>query len=124
MLFRLVLFRLGPWVCLARCKKKRDVKMILLATAAVYLTGFIISVRVLFEQERWRGTLGVLFASFPHYLCYIFAGYLVARCVWNAWSERVWKRIRILAFLLIIIGILFENYLNSRILQFFYNFFK
>lgn len=124
MLFRLLLFRLAPWVGLIRCKKARDVKLVLLVTATVYFIAFIISVRELFVREQWKGILQVLLALLPHYLCYIFAGYLLARCIWSAWSDRVWERIRGLAFVLTIWGIFIENYWNLKILQFFCDFFQ
>lgn len=123
MLFQLLLFRLGPWVGLIRCKKKRDIKFVLLVTAGIYFIGFIMCVRELCIRDQWKGILEVFFAMFPHYLCYIFAGCLIARCVWSAWSERVWKRIRRIAFMLTILGIFIENYWNSKILQIFYDFF-
>ena len=95
----------------------------LLVTAGIYFIGFIMCVRELCIRDQWKGILEVFFAMFPHYLCYIFAGCLIARCVWSAWSERVWKRIRRTAFMLTILGIFIENYWNSKILQIFYDFF-
>ena len=124
MLLRLLLLRLSPLACLYRCKDRKTMKIVFVVIIAIYFLGFIISAATLFAREQWKGIISLFAALFPQYLCYIFAGWLIARCVWSAWSERVFRRIGRIAFAAVIAGIFAENYWNPEILQFFCNFFK
>lgn len=124
MLLRLLLFRLGPFVSLRFCKDRKKVKLTFAMIAIVYGGFFLIAAWKIFSQEQWKGILYLPISMFPHYICYAFAIWMLIRCIWSAWSERVWKRIYGLSLISIILGILAENYWNPKILQFFCNFFK
>ena len=124
MLLRLLLFRLGPLLGLQFCKEKKKIKLVFMMIAIVYSVCFFVAAWTIFNKEQWLGILYLPISMFPHYLCYGFAIWLLLRCLWNAWSERVWKRIYSIALLCVFLGILAENYWNPKILQFFCNFFK
>lgn len=124
MLLYLCLFRLCPMLSLHFCKKRKKIKIVFLTITAVYILCFVIAVWKIFNQEQWLGVLCLIISLFPHYLCYSFAVWLIIRCVWRSWSDRVWKRIYGIALMSVIFGIYTENYWNPKILQFFCNFFK
>lgn len=119
MMFRLILFRLGPLVSLHFCKDRRRVKLVSNLLLLCYGVCLLIAGWKIFTQESWRGMLYLPVSMFPHYIFYGFALWMLLRCVWSAWSERVWKRIYGLSFLCVILGILMENYWNPKVLQFF-----
>lgn len=124
MLLRLVIVRLVPLLSLRVCKDRKSIKTILVVEGAVYVLLFVLAAWRIISKENGTGILFLLLSIFPHYLCYGFSLWLLIRCVWNAWSDRVWKRIYGVAMMSLIVGILFENYWNPKILQFFCNFFN
>lgn len=124
MLMRLFLLRLGPFVCLHFCRDRKKTRNVFLVIAFIYSLLFGVAVWKIFSQEQWKGIVYLPISLLPHYLCYGFAVWLLIRCIWSAWSERVWKRIYGIAMISVIAGIYLENYWNPRILQFFCNFFN
>lgn len=89
-----------------------------------YALCFVIAVFKIFMEKKWLVVLYIPLAMFPHYILYIFAMKILIRCIWNIWSERVWRRIYFLSVLCVLAGVLMEAYLNPMILQFFYKIFK
>lgn len=119
MLVRLMVYRLLPVAILGFCRNKKNLKL----TAFVTLTGcllcFLAAVWKIFQQQQWWGLVVLPLAMFPHAICYLFAIWIILRCIWNTWSERVWKRIFYLSIFSIFVGVLLEIYVNSYILQLF-----
>lgn len=124
MLLRLLLFRLGPLIALRFCKDRKQIKLAVAMLLISYSACFSIAAWKLFSQEHWKGILYLPISMFPHYICYAFAIWVLLRCIWSAWSERVWKRIYIISSISVILGILAENYWNPKVLQFFFEIFK
>ena len=124
MLLRLLIFRLGPLVSLNFCKSRKSMKTAFIVTGMIYSILLLIAAWAIFSEEQWLGILYLPISMFPHYLCYGFAIWLLIRCLWNAWSTRVWKRIYGISIICVILGILAENYWNPKILQFFCEIFK
>lgn len=119
MMFRLVLFRLGPLILLRFCKDRQKIRLVSSLLLLCYGICLLLAGWNLFGRERWMGAIYLPVAMFPHYVFYFFALWMVLRCVWSAWSLRVWKRIYTLSVLCVILGILAENYWNPKVLQFF-----
>ena len=124
MLLRLIIFRLGPLISLHFCKDRKQIKVNFAVMGIIYVLCFLIAAWRIFGQKKWMGIIYLPISMFPHYLCYGFAIWLLIRCLWSAWSARVWKRIYGIAIICVIFGILAENYWNPQILQFFFEIFK
>ncbi len=124
MLFRLIVFRLLPFVLLRFCKDRRQLKLAVGFILAAYFLCFLIAAWGIFSQKQWLGIIYLPLSMLPHYICYAFGIWMLLRCIFSAWSERVWKRIYCLTLLCIVLGILLENYINPYILQIFFKIFK
>lgn len=118
MLLRLFVFRLIPMLLLKICKERNRIRSAGVILLISHLLCFTAAVWELVQLQGWRGWLYIPFSMFPHALCYGAAVWMVCRCLWYAWSVRVWKRIYAVSMLLVIAGILMENYWNPVILAF------
>lgn len=117
MLLKLFFLRLSPLICLKFCKKRSQIKVAVFSFLVVYAGVFITAAWAVFKQEKWRGIIYLPLSMFPHYLLYGFVMWILLRCIWSAWSERVWKRIYKVSIVIEILGVLTENYWNSMILR-------
>lgn len=124
MLFRLLLFRFLPLIFLAFMKDRRLIQKIMIAILGIYMIGFIAAVWDVIARFQWVGVLSIPLLMLPHYLCYGFAGWIMARCLWFSWSNRVWKRISLVSMISILVGVYLEAYWNPKILQIFFKIFK
>ena len=124
MLLKLFLLRLGPILAIGFSKKQKQIKKGLMLFLIFYLLLLIISVGKVLVEKQWGGLLYFFAAIFPHYLFYGFAIWMLVRCIWQMWSQRVWRRIYYLSIFSTIFGIITENYINPQILQFFFKIFK
>lgn len=124
MLLKLLIIRLLPFLSLKVCKDRKSIKMVLIVGSVIYAVLFMLAAWRIIGMESWRGIVYLLLSMFPHYLCYGFGLWLLLRCVWNAWSDRVWKRIGRIAFVAVSVGVLLENYWNPEVLRFFCKFFN
>ena len=124
MLFQLIVFRFLPLTFFAFFKERGQIQKIAIVVLGIYLTGFCFAVWNLVAKYQWLGIVSVPLSMFPHYLCYGFAGWILARCLWFSWSKRVWKRIFFVSLLSVFLGVLLENYWNPKILQIFFEIFK
>ena len=124
MLLRLIIFRLFPLTSLRFCKEKKQMKLAVMIILVCYCVSFFAVAAKMISEKYWLGILYVPLSMFPHYLFYGFSLVILMRCIWHAWSERVWKRIYSLAQISVILGILTETYINPKILQFFFGIFK
>ena len=124
MLFQLLILRFTPVLFLAFLKERRQIKKILIVIAGLYMISFIAAVWEVVIQFQWMGILVIPLLMFPQFLCYGFAGWILARCLWHAWSVRVWKRIVFVSMISVLAGVFLENYWNPKILQFFFEIFK
>ena len=95
MLFSLMILRMFPLMMLWIVKDRKKIKAIFVLSGGVILIGFFMSAVKIFQQEGWRSLVFILLGMFPHYLCYGFSFWILLRCIWYAWSDRVWKRIRL-----------------------------
>ena len=124
MLFSLMILRMFPLIMLWIVKDRKKIKAIFVLSGGVILIGFFMSAVKIFQQEGWRSLVFILLGMFPHYLCYGFSFWILLRCIWYAWSDRVWKRIRLVSGITIFAGVFIEFYWNAKILQNFFGFFK
>ena len=124
MLFFLLLVRLLPVTLLGMCKSQKRIKMMYLLLILLNVSGVLIASASVVIQEHVRSFLYIPCAMFPHYICYIFSLEILARCIWHAWSKRVWNRIHLLSQVVILFGIFLELYWNPKILQILLKFFK
>ncbi len=124
MLLKLMIFRLAPFGILGFLKERRQIKFVTGIIIALYAISFIVTVWKIFSQKKWLGVLVLPISMFPHYICYVFSIWIILRCIWQIWSERVWKRIYFLSILSVLLGVLAENYVNTKILQIFFKIFK
>ena len=124
MLFQLLVLRFLPVLFLAFLKERRQIKRILIVIAGIYVVSFAAAVWEVIVQFQWMGILVVPLLMFPQYLCYGFAGWILVRCLWHAWSARVWKRIICVSLISVLVGVFLENYWNPKILQIFFGIFK
>ena len=124
MLLKLLLLRFCPMAMLGFIKDKTQMKKGICILCCVYGMGFITALIQIIKNENLYSIICIPLAVFPHYICYTFAMFLFIRCVWHAWSKRVWKRIYIIALISILAGVFMENYWNPKILQIFFNFLK
>ena len=123
MLFRLLIFRMGPLAVLNFFKERNKLKRLLYLMLVLGALFFLTAAWQIFKQERWQSVWILLLSMFPQGFFYGFAVWMLFRCVMKAWSKRVWKRIYSLAFLCILCGILAVLYINPFILRFFVKFF-
>ena len=124
MLLRLVLLRMSPMIILKMCKNRKTIKWIIAVLTILYVVlGILICYKAVVE-EQWRGVVIFAIGLFPQYFIYGLAAWLMMRCIWNSWSERVWNRIYALSVVVVLVGVLAENCWNPKILQVFLNFFK
>lgn len=119
MLLRLFVFRMGPLALLHLCRERRKIKRMLIVLFCVYAICLVRSVFALFEMEKWNVFFYLPLAAMPQFFLYGFAGWLLFRCVFEEWSERVWKRIYGVSCVVTFLGILVEIYINPQILNFF-----
>lgn len=119
MLLRLILLRLGPLAALHFCKGRKTIKKGFVWIVVIYGGLFLMASWKIFSQKGWSGIMLLPISMFPQYLCYGFAVWILMRCIWSAWSDRVWRRIYSLSVFSVVLGILTENYWNPEILQFF-----
>ena len=119
MLFRLILFRMGPMVLMQFCKERKCLKGMLALIFFIYAVCFVHSVSMIFASEKWKALLLVPFSMVPQFFFYGFAGWILFRCVFEEWSQRVWKRIYRLSCFSVFIGFMTEFYINPQILKFF-----
>ena len=124
MLLKLMIIRLIPICVLGLLRERYQIKMMTGGISALYVICFLTTVWKIVTQEKWLGILIVPVSLFPHYICYIFALWIILRCIWHAWSERVWKRVYIVSIFSVLLGVLSENYINTKILQIFFKIFK
>ena len=124
MLLKLVILRLVPICMLGLLKDRYQIKLMTGGVSVLYAVGFVMSAWKIVTQEKWLGILILPVSLFPHYICYIFSLWIMLRCIWHAWSERVWKRVYILSIFSVLLGVLSENYINTKILQIFFKIFK
>lgn len=124
MLFRLLILRFLPLMLLTFLKERRQIQKIVIVMIGIYIIGFFTAVWDVLIQFGWLGILCVPLLMFPHYLCYVFAGWILIRCLWSSWSTRVWKRIVFVSMLSVLTGVFLESYWNPKILQFFITIFK
>ncbi len=124
MLFRLLIFRLAPLGSLYFCKERRQMKQMMILLLVCYGGCLAAAAWKIFLEEQWRGMFYLPLSMFPHYLCYGFAIWIMLRCLWCAWSVRVWRRIFCIAHVCVLLGILVENYWNPVILEIFLNIFE
>lgn len=117
MLLKLFILRLSPLVCLKFCKKRNRIKLAVILFLVLYGGIFMVAAWNILQQEQWKVFFYLPLSMFPHYLFYGFVIWILMRCIWSAWSDRVWKRIYKVSFVLTILGILTENYWNSIILE-------
>ena len=117
LLLKLFLVRLGPLLCLNLCKKRSRLKMAVFVFLSCYGGVFFSAVWKVFEYEKWKGILYLPLSMFPHYLFYGFVIWILLRCILCSWSERVWKRIYKVSFVVMVLGVLTENYWNPMILE-------
>ena len=117
MLFFLLLVRLLPVTLLGMCKSQKRIKMMYLLLMLLNVSGVLIASASVVIQEHVRSFLYIPCAMFPHYICYVFSVCILARCIWHAWSQRVWKRIHLLSQAAILFGIFLELCWNPKILQ-------
>ncbi len=117
MLLRLLLLRFCPVVLLRFCKKRRQVKKGMILLLLCYGALFLLAVwKIIVEKKLWS-LLFIPLSMFPHYFLYIFSVWILLRCIWCAWSERVWNRIHTLSLIGLFTGILLETYWNPKILN-------
>ncbi len=124
MLFRLMLVRFVPLLSLGFLKERAHIKRAVIILLIFYIAGFLTAAGKVIAQKQWLSLLYVPLSMFPQYICYGFAAWMLVRCIWQAWSERVWKRIYLFALLNVLSGIFMERYWNSKILQIFFENFK
>ena len=124
MLLRLLSIRFLPLLLFMFLKERKKIQKAAIVILEIYLLGFCFAVWKLLTQYRWFGILTIVMALFPHYLCYGFAGWILARCLWFSWSKRVWKRIVFVSLFSVLAGIFMEKYWNLNILQIFFEIFK
>ena len=124
MLFRLMILRVVPVAMLKFWKKRNQLKKMLVMLCIGCVILFFAAVWELFVQKGWRGLIFLLMSLFPHFIFYGFGIWMMARCIYREWSERVWKRIYFLAILCVALGVLAENYINPKILQIVFEIFK
>lgn len=119
MLFRLILFRLGPLAMLKLFKERNKLKLVLYLFLVLFALVYFAAVLRIFYQEQWGSIWLLIVSMFPQCFFYGFAGWMILRCVRSAWSKRVWRRIYTLSFLCVLCGILAELYINPLILKIF-----
>ena len=124
MLIRLLILRLGPIAALGMCKNRKTMKWSILGVLMCNLILFVGICLKIVNEMQWQGLLILLISLFPQCLLYGTALWMMMRCIWSAWSKRVWRRIYVLSVILGFVGILTENYWNPQILRFFLNNFK
>lgn len=124
MLLKLMIIRMVPICALGLLKERYQIKVITGGISILYIICFLATVWKIFTQEKWLGLVMLPASLLPHYICYIFALWIMLRCIWHAWSERVWKRVYILSIFSVLLGVLSENYINTKILQIFFKIFK
>lgn len=124
MLLWLLMIRFCPFVILGFLKERKQIKQAVIILGTGYVVGILIATVKIIVEEKWLAVIYVPLSMFPHYICYGFALKILIRCLWYAWSERVWKRIHALALMCVFAGVFMEKYLNDRILQIFFKIFK
>lgn len=124
MLLWLIMIRLSPFVILGFLKERKQIKQAVIILGTCYVVGILIATAKIIAEEKWLAIIYVPISMFPHYICYGFALRILIRCIWYAWSERVWKRIHSFALMSVLAGVFAEKYFNDKILQFFFEIFK
>ena len=124
MLFRLVLVRMLPMIMLKLGRDRNYLKKMVILIGIIYMIFFVAAVWEILAQKGWLGIFLVPVSLFPHFVLYGFGMWMILRCVYREWSDRVWKRIYFLTILCIGLGILAENYINPHLLQIVFKIFK
>mgnify|MGYP003295580287 CR=1 FL=1 len=119
MLFRFILLRIGPMMILYLLKDRKKLKLAAYGGVMCWGISLIVAILEIFKQEHWKSIFLLLLSMFPQYLFYVFAYWLIIRCVRSAWSKRVWYRIFFVSFACVLCGIFVETYINPMILEFF-----
>lgn len=119
MLLKIAMIRMLPFLLLKLCRERKTVKLTFTAVVTVSLLLSAAAVYGLIRMEGIGAILCLLPAMLPHSVCYLFACWLLFRCIWKEWSRRVWRRIFCLSFLITAAGILMETYWNPPVLKFF-----
>lgn len=119
MLLQIMMIRLAPFFVLKLCRDRRMLKLSCVVMVLVFAGLFLFAAAAVMRREGIAGILYVFAGIFPHGVCYMFALWMISRCVWKEWSQRVWRRIRKVAFACVLLGIVMESYLNPKVLQFF-----
>ena len=117
MLFRMILFRLGPVILLRVCKDRKSLKVAVVTLLLVYLIAGILSILYLWGKEQWKLLIIVPVAMFPQFLCYLFVAWVLLRCALSPWSSRVWRRIYRLSVLITLFGVYLEYTINPIFLK-------
>lgn len=124
MLFYLILTRFCPIAAIGFLKTKRQMKIAVLSVVACYGLSLLAAAGKIIVEKKWLAILYIPFSMFPHYVCYGFAMWILMRCIWHCWSERVWKRIHFVSLITILSGVFAERYINAKVLQIFFGIFK
>lgn len=119
MLFRFILLRIGPIAMLYLLKDRKKLKLAVYGGVMCWGVSLVVAVLEIFKQEHWESIFLLLLSMFPQYLFYIFAYWLIIRCIRSAWSRRVWRRICVVSFVCVLCGTFAELYINPLILGFF-----
>lgn len=119
LLLRLLVLRLSPFAFLGVCKEQKQKKRMFIILALIGVANFLLATWKIACLKRWESLLYLPLAMFPQWLFYGFAVWLLLRCIWYAWSNRVWRRIFRVSVLVVLLGILTEIHVNSQILNFF-----
>ena len=124
MLFSMIITRFCPVAVLGFLKDRKQMKCAMVLIFTGYAAMLIAAIGKVVVEEKWLGIFLIPLSMFPQYFCYGFAIWILIRCIWHSWSERVWRRVHIVALSIILLGIFLEKYVNAKILQIFFNFFK
>ena len=124
MLLKIIFIRLVPILCLGYLKDQKHRKRAAGLLCLIYCEVFVLASTRILEQKGWNGIWYLLLSMFPQGIFYMGSVWLILQCLWNMWSQRVWKRIYYLSIFVVILGIFTENYINPQILQIFFKNFK
>lgn len=124
MLFRLFVIRWIPLLFLTIVKEKKQKQKTVIAMAGIYIISFIAASCKVVGEMGGIGLFLIPLFMFPHYICYIFGGWILLKCLWFSWSVRVWRRIVFVSSSCILIGIYLERYWNLKILHKFFEIIK
>lgn len=119
MLLQIMLIRLLPFVLLRSTKERKKLKILCVLFTVFCSVLFLTAVWGLVKRDGIIGFYYAFMALVPHAFFYVFACWLLFRCLWKEWSLRVWKRIYMISFACVFLGCLMENYCGKWILKIF-----